>query len=678
MATISYANINSGKLAYAIGWINLGNIPLTPPTQITHHDYILPRGDIFSFDISSTGSGVSVSTQPVPTWSGAAMGNSGYLGITGNVAVFATGNGSVNVPLENIILKTPSGEIITNYALYLADAEATRSDGGEGVGFQSDGGPITQVDVYPSNLPCPNAVGNGTSTITIGFNVPCTGAGWNSRIFQTTSPNSILGKLLTIGGNEAFALGLSYQKITLIKDIQNRIYPNDQFQLNLNGPVNLSTITTGIISGTQPNTIHYFGGIGDIFSFNESMSSGSTSQLNSYIQTISIVNTSGGSIPNNVTFGSTIPLNVGDFLEITIKNTPIPPIITPVKTVNYHKAFQGQTLTYTIVLPNTFPNPAINTILIDTTPIGTTFVHGSVTINGVNTTDALPNINVFTIPSNSTTTVTFDVTIDILNPKISPIVNGSYIIYNYPLVTQTLPTLSFPSNTVQTIVFQRPGISSTKFVDKSQAKFNEILTYTIVFTNTGQLPLVPLTFIDTIPFGSTFIPNTLKVNGNILNGTPNPPGATIISPTIIDLGKSLTVSFQVTVNTIVNPTTIINYGGLSYSYTYDTLPINSFVLSNPVETLISFVDVTSSKYVNKNVVKAPNTVLYTVVFSTYGNLFLNNVIFIDTLPTRASFIPSTLTLNGITLPFATLNNGASLGNIPPNSLNTITFLAQII
>lgn len=43
----------------------------------------------------------------------------------------------------------------------------------------------------------------------------------------------------------------------------------------------------------------------------------------------------------------------------------------------------GDTLTYTITLQNTGNIPATNVIITDSIPTGTTFIPGSVTINGI-------------------------------------------------------------------------------------------------------------------------------------------------------------------------------------------------------------------------------------------------------------------------------------------------------
>ncbi|PFR33676.1 hypothetical protein COK29_34020, partial [Bacillus cereus] len=81
----------------------------------------------------------------------------------------------------------------------------------------------------------------------------------------------------------------------------------------------------------------------------------------------------------------------------------------PVKSVNRTVAGVGDTLTYTITVPNTGTGSAENVVLRDSIPNGTTFVAGSVTVGGVTQPNANPanGINLGTIPNNTQRIVTF-------------------------------------------------------------------------------------------------------------------------------------------------------------------------------------------------------------------------------------------------------------------------------
>ncbi|MGL6105997.1 DUF11 domain-containing protein [Romboutsia sp.] len=62
-----------------------------------------------------------------------------------------------------------------------------------------------------------------------------------------------------------------------------------------------------------------------------------------------------------------------------------------------------------------------------------------------------------------------------------------------------------------------------KSVDKVFANTGDTLNYTIVVTNTETIPYTNVVLIDTIQTGTTFIPNSLIVNGVSVPGNPSPP-----------------------------------------------------------------------------------------------------------------------------------------------------------
>ena len=72
------------------------------------------------------------------------------------------------------------------------------------------------------------------------------------------------------------------------------------------------------------------------------------------------------------------------------------------------------------------------------------------------------------------------------------------------------------------------------------------LTYTIVVQNTGTLPAQNVTFTDPIPAGTTFVPNSVTVNGVPTAGNPS----TGIPINNIPAGGSVTITFQVDVTSV--------------------------------------------------------------------------------------------------------------------------------
>ena len=90
-----------------------------------------------------------------------------------------------------------------------------------------------------------------------------------------------------------------------------------------------------------------------------------------------------------------------------------------------------------------------------------------------------------------------------------------------------------------------PDLSITKSVDKAVATQGEILTYTSVVTNTGSIQLENTMFTDAIPAGTTFVANSVFIDGvNFLGYNPQ-TGFTL--GTLIP-NQSVEVKFQVSVD----------------------------------------------------------------------------------------------------------------------------------
>ncbi|MGL4849039.1 MAG: DUF11 domain-containing protein [Clostridium sp.] len=675
MAGIYYATPGTGKLAYAIGWIDLGTIALTPPVDTIPLTYTLPRGFSISFDISTSGQGLNTRTDVIPTWSGSAMGIKGYLNIGGKPAIHGNGTGQTDIHMANFVFRDRFNNKISDYALYIADAEATWT-AAEGIGFKSDK-TINQVDVYPPNFPCPTMVGDGTNTITIGWtNAPCSGNSYNSRIFQTTSPNNIVASLFTRGGGEAMALGISLQQLKVSKEVKGRLYSKDQFELMVIGNRTMTTITTGTSDGLQSEVVEYFGAINEGLFVTEKMGAGSTGNLTGYETLVTIANIAGGSIPNGQILNDTIPLFAGDFLEVKITNIPIVPHIKPIKSVDKTFAFQGEKIGYTIILPNTSPNEAINTIFRDTLPVGATFVDGSIKINGVATSENIPNINVGTIKGNTVTTITFDVIAAVTIPIVNRILNSGIIDYSYPLVNST-PNLKYPSNEVFTDIGARPTVTGTKEVDLKNAKLNTILTYTLVYTNTGVIDVTNLTFLDDPPKGTTFVDGSLFINGVNDNRSPISPGIQI-NPTILKVNETITITFKAKVTSIFEISPYKNKGTLLYNYSGGEQTFSGSTDTNVVETNVKYLDVFITKYVDKEYADYGDAITYSIKIETVGNIVSENMIFKDTIPVGTNLIGNSVYFNGNNLAGANIQNGVNLGNLNPNTINTVNFSVIIL
>ncbi|PES75362.1 hypothetical protein CN509_20065, partial [Bacillus cereus] len=353
------------------------------------------------------------------------------------------------------------------------------------------------------------------------------------------------------------------------------------------------------------------------------------------------------------------------------------PIINPVKSVDRTVAGVGDILTYTITVPNTGTGSAENVVLQDNIPNGTTFIAGSVTVGGVTQPSANPasGINLGTIPNNAQRIVTFQVRVTSF-PNPNPISNRAMVSYQFrPFVGSPPITSTASSNTVQTTV-NRANLSLQKSVDLQTATLNDVLTYTVNVTNNGNVTANNVIFVDSIPAGTTFVTNSVTVNGVARPGA-NP--ASSINLGSINASQTTVVRFQVRVtsNPLVNP--IPNRASVTFNFipVPGQQPISGQATSNTVFTTINIADIRTRKTVDRAFATVNDVLTYTVTIENTGNVLATNVIFQDPIPTGTTFIPNSVTVDGISQPGANPATGFTVANISPGGSRTVTFQVRV-
>lgn len=211
-----------------------------------------------------------------------------------------------------------------------------------------------------------------------------------------------------------------------------------------------------------------------------------------------------------------------------------------------------------------------------------------------------------------------------------------------------------------------------KVVDKTDVLIGETLTYSFTLTNNGNSTALNVTLIDTIPNGTTFINNSLTVNGvPQIGANPNPPGAVLGN---ISTGGSFTVTFKVLVNTLPSPNPVPNKAGVFYQFTNLTT-IPTYDESNTVNTLVRIPLIPNLsgtvKLVNKTYADCGDTIKYTIVIPNTGNTTAQNVILNDTVPSGTVFVPGSLLVNNVVI--AATPASIPIGSIGIGTITTVTF-----
>ncbi|MHB1405692.1 MAG: DUF7507 domain-containing protein [Desulfitobacteriaceae bacterium] len=367
-----------------------------------------------------------------------------------------------------------------------------------------------------------------------------------------------------------------------------------------------------------------------------------------------------------------MPNTVGIQIDVNAPN------LQSVKSVDKTFAAIGDTLTYTVVIPNNGPVDATNVIFSDTVPPDTSFVPGSFTLNGAPVLGADPNtgVNIGTIPAGGSVTVTFQVIIEAL-PTPNPIVNQASMSYQYQSsVGGPILTGSAISNQVTTQV-NVAELTMAKSVDMAFATIGDTLTYTTIITNTGDVPATNVFFQDIPPAGTLFVPNSVTVNAVPQPGFDPSVGFNIGN---IPAEGSITVTFQAIVNALPVPAQLINTSTTTFQYQVDPglPPETGTAESNPVTTQVNVALTSVVKNVNKVVAITGDILTYTTVITNNGNAPLLNVVFTDTPPVGTAFVPGSVTTNGVPQPLLNpIPPGFPIGNIPIGASVTVTFRVAV-
>ncbi|MEG0900142.1 MAG: hypothetical protein RSD67_06990 [Oscillospiraceae bacterium] len=664
----SYANAGSGPSAGGIGWFNFGNLTINPNTALTNLSGTLNDGSTVTFDIKSLPTSIVPFTAVPTPVQFSYFGSAGYTGILGNTALKTPLLPAYSSPstlvLSNIVVKDPNGNPVTNFTAVVADAESTNSfpQYTEYLKFNTTGGPWNLLATLGANPPTLAGLGSNIVTIT-GTNQSASQA---SYVLTTQSPTTLT---LDVYGREAVAIGFAVTKVSLFKNIGNRINSADQFVLNIAGTPNDQVTTAGSAVGVQSNNAVVYGIAGNTYTLTEQMAPGSVSPLSAYTQVVSAVNlTPGGSVPPT----GSLPVNftpaLGDIVDYTILNAA-PQVFK--KSVDKTNANLGDILTYTVtgLNPNNFPLP--NVVFTDPTPAGTTYI-GNLVVS-VPYTGTTPATGLtLTMPANSTVTASWQVQVSATAPITNPIVN---------IASAVVPGgTSGSTNPVSTQVNFADLLSNGNFmksVNPTNAKFGDVLTYTLSLHNSGNVPANNVVITDPIPSGTTY------VAGSIVSNVPftGDPTSTIILTAPIAAGATATFTFKVKLATtapFVNP--VPNTATVNYAYTSDPTNPNGNTAtgnSNTVNTKVSTANLTVTKSTSQTIAYINDIITYNLVITNTGNVPADKVVVTDPIPSGTVLMPGSLVVSqpytGSPATAITLTNAIAAGQTV-----TISFQVKVI
>lgn len=485
--------------------------------------YTLTDGSTLAFNVKVTSTGATgLQSIAAPSWTGAAVGNTAFLGIPNRPVLYTLNNATtVTLTFSAITITPPPGVgAVTAYMFVAADAESTNN--GESLSFTTNGGGWTvldQVNPISGNL-YPTTTNTGATFTETG--VAGTVGGY---IVGSTTPTTV-STTLVAGGLQGAMFAVRFASIRLTKTIAGvRADPADQFTFNVKSTSSGSVLSTGTTTGTglgpfAANTVSLASGLP--LTLDETMAAGSANTLAAYRSTLTCTNGSASStpLPNNVitqsySFGA---LQFGDAIACNFTNTPFPRLRLTKVLGGAGRVFAGDQFVMNVTqgastLATTTTTGAGTTVSTGTTP----WAQGTAgTIYGFNeAASGTTNLSYYTptmacTNANGTSTTTLPNTpAGTITPILGDVVTCTLTNTPKPatvtlLVTKTSAVVSDPVN----------GTTNPKMIPGA------VVRYTVSVTNTGRGTVDASTVVIADPLPTTVTFYAVAPNITFTDGTP--------------------------------------------------------------------------------------------------------------------------------------------------------------
>ena len=369
-------------------------------------------------------------------------------------------------------------------------------------------------------------------------------------------------------------------------------------------------------------------------------------------------------------------------------NVGAPSFPVAVKVVDKAATVVGDILTYTVRLDNTTGTAdATNVIFLDPPPAGTSFLPGSVLVDGVSVTgDPSVGINVGTVALRAVKTVRFQVVVNSIPAAPAAAVYSNSASWTYQFVSCAGQPTSNGSKTSNVVLTNIARMNIAKAVSPTGTVFpGTTLTYTITLNNNGTAPSTGSTLQDGIPAGAAYVPGTTLLNGAAtadVAGTGPFVSSGLVNSTgqaagVLAAGQTATVQFQVLVSNNASGTVTNTASGDIDGA--GAAPAATAQAINPVR-LAANLSITKSNGVST--LLTGSTTTYTITVSNGGPSAADGALVRDPVVTGLSCTQlSCSALGGAVCPAADLNlfqgSGLIIPTFPGNSSITLSLTCGV-
>lgn len=295
----------------------------------------LSDGSQIRFTLRTTSNrSTGASSRTAPSWSGAAVGNSAFLGIPGRPILYMNNSGStVTFTFTNIQIVPPPGvSSVTSFAFVVADAEST--DGSEFLQYTTNGSAWEVLDAVPPISGSQMPVNTGVGTATFRSSGGGQGGRVGAFIVGSNSPSTV-SATMSGAGLQGIMFAVRFASISISKRIEGtRIDSSDQFDFAIEASSSGTPLAAGSTSGSSLGpfpAVVLSTASGIPVRLTEDMAAGSVSALSQYQSRLTCTNSNPASTTSlpvdlettDYDFGA---LQFSDSIACVFVNTPRPHI----------------------------------------------------------------------------------------------------------------------------------------------------------------------------------------------------------------------------------------------------------------------------------------------------------------------------------------------------------------
>ncbi|WP_435171863.1 hypothetical protein [Paenibacillus glycanilyticus] len=223
------------------------------------------------------------------------------------------------------------------------------------------------------------------------------------------------------------------------------------------------------------------------------------------------------------------------------------------------------------------------------------------------------------------------------------------------------------SNTVQTPLVG-PIITANKSAFPQKLNRDQTVTFTILISNTGNRP-ASTKLHDLLPAGLSFIPNSVLLDGSPLPGASPLTG---ISLGTIQVGSTIQVIFQAIVVFIPDSHVFHNEAAVLYTFsTPDGRVISDSAVSNKITLEVVPYQLDAHASMSTPVTFLGDVVFYDLIVRNDGLLPMENVIVYLPLPEGFEFVPGSVVIDGVLVPWIDPASGIYIGYLAPGAIVSI-------